>query len=259
MAMSLEIRNLSYRYVPGFSLQDICVTFQNSITGIIGPNGAGKSTLIKCIANILEGSGDIYYGDLKINRNDRTFYPENVSYLPQLSPNDATITVFEAVLLGLINSLKFRVHSAQVQAVNAMLDMFELQPLAHRRICELSGGQLQMVLLAQAIIKQPGILLLDEPLNNLDIHHQFELMNLISKLTKQNDMITILVMHDINLTARYADNIIVMDNGKLHSQGIPRDVLTKEMLKEIYHVEANIRLSMQGYPVIEFLDITDNS
>ena len=257
--MTLEIRNLSYRYSSDFSLHDIRLTFQNAITGIIGPNGAGKSTLIKCIANILEGSGDIYFRNQKISRQDRTFFAKSVSYLPQLSLNNATITVFEAVLLGLLNSLTLQVQVMQVQAVNAMLDTFKLQPLAHRRICDLSGGQLQMVLLAQALIKQPDILLLDEPLNNLDIYHQFALMNLIVTMTKQNNMITILVMHDINLTARYADSIVIMDNGKVHLQGMPRDVISKEMLREIYRIESNIRLNAQGYPVIEFLDLTNNT
>jgi iron complex transport system ATP-binding protein len=193
--------------------------------------------------------------DQKINCNDKSFFAKNVSYLPQSFQNDATITVYEAILLGLMCSLTLRVNSAQLQAVNNMLEVFELQSLAQRQIYELSGGQLQMVLLAQAIIKQPEILLLDEPLNNLDVHHQFALLNLISKLSKHKNIITVIVMHDINLAARYADNIVIMDNGRLYSQGKPREVVTKKMLKDIYKIESNIYISMQGYPVIEFVDI----
>ena len=257
--MTLEIRNLSYRHSSDFSLHDISLTFQNAITGIIGPNGAGKSTLIKCMANILDGSGDLFFRHQRISRQDRTFFANRVSYLPQLSLNDATLTVFEAVLLGLLNSLTLRVQAVQLQAVNAILDRFGLQQLARRRICDLSGGQLQMVLLAQSLIKQPDILLLDEPLNNLDIYHQFVLMNLVAELTRQNNMITVLVMHDINLTARYADSMVVMDDGKVHSQGLPRDVISREMLRNIYRIDGNIRLNPQGRPVIEFLDIADGT
>lgn len=256
--MSLKISNLNYSYSSKFSLTDITLSFHNDITAVIGPNGAGKSTMIKCIANIFKSSGDIYYMDRKINRKDKKFFAKSLSYLPQSSQNDATITVFEAILLGLMNTLELHVSAAQMQEVNEMLDLFDLQPLAQRPICELSGGQLQMVLLAQAIIKQPEILLLDEPLNNLDIHRQFALLNLISKLSKQKNMITVIVMHDINLASRYADNIVIMDKGRLHSQGKPQEVITEKALKDIYKIQGNVHVNGQGYPVIEFVDIAAN-
>lgn len=256
--MSLKVTNLNYTYSSKFSLNDINLSFQNAVTAVIGPNGAGKSTMIKCIANIFKCSGDIYYMDRKISRGNQGFYAKNVSYLPQASQSDAAITVFEAVLLGLMNTLTLRVSPEQAEAVNATLDAFELQPLAKRRICELSGGQLQMVLLAQAIIKKPEILLLDEPLNNLDIHRQIALLNLIARLSRERGMIIVIVMHDINLAARYADNIVIMDKGRLYSQGRPRKVITREMLKDIYKIESNIRLNPDGYPVIEFLDVASS-
>ncbi len=256
--MSLKVTNLSYCYSSKFSLEDINVCFQNSVTAVIGPNGAGKSTMIKCMANILKSRGELYYMDKKINRNQSGFFAKSMSYLPQASQSDASITVFEAILLGLMNTLTLRVSSAQTKEVNTMLDLFDLQPLAQRRICELSGGQLQMVLLAQAIIKKPEILLLDEPLNNLDIHRQFALLNLLVKLSEERNIITVIVMHDINLAARYADNIVIMDKGRLHSQGRPSKVITKEMLKDIYKIESNIHLNGEGCPVIEFVDIAAN-
>jgi len=256
--MSLKVLNLNYSYSTKFFLENINLNFNNSITAVIGPNGAGKSTMIKCIANILKCSGDMYYMDEKIKRNDKDFFAKKISYLPQSSQNDAGITVFEAILLGLMNTLMLRVNPSQIEAVNNMLDVFDLQPLAQSRIYELSGGQLQMVLLAQAIIKQPEILLLDEPLNNLDIHRQFVLLNLISKLSKQKEMIIIIVMHDINLAARYAENIVIMDNGKVYSKGKPSQVITKETLKDIYKIESNINVNKQGYPVIEFVDSVAN-
>ncbi len=254
----LEISNLNYSYSSKFALKDINLSFDNSVTAVIGPNGAGKSTMIKCIANIYKCSGDVYYMNRKINRNNKSFYSSNVSYLPQASQSDATITVFEAVLLGLMNTLALRVSPKQMEAVDSMLEAFELRHLAQRRICELSGGQLQMALIAQAVIKRPGILLLDEPLNNLDIHRQFALMSMVSSLSKRRDMITVIIMHDINLAARYADNIVIMNNGKLYSQGMPRKVITREMLRDIYKIESNIHIRNEGYPVIEFIDIAAN-
>lgn len=255
--MSLKISNLNYRYSSKFALTDINLNFHRSVTAVIGPNGAGKSTMIKCIANIFKSSGDIYYMDQKVDRSNN-FYTKNVSYLPQASRTDSSITVFEAVLLGLMNTLTLRVSPEQRETVDSMLDVFDIKPLAKRPICELSGGQLQMVLLAQAMIKEPEILLLDEPLNNLDIHRQFTLMNLIRKLARERDMIIIIVMHDINLAARYADNIVIMNKGRLHSVGKPHTVITREMLRDIYNIESNIHLNDEGYPVIEFVDIAAN-
>jgi iron complex transport system ATP-binding protein len=257
--MGLDILNLSYSYASKFSLSDMSIHFNKGITAVIGPNGAGKSTMIKCIANIYKSSGQLYYNDEKIHSNNKHFFEEKVSYLPQSSQSDATITVFEAVLLGLMSSLTFHVNAAQLKVVDAMLDLFELTPLAQRRIFELSGGQLQMVLLAQAIIKDPEILILDEPLNNLDIHRQFSLLNQTTKLTRQKEMVTIIVMHDINLAARYADYIVTMDNGKLYSHGAPNEVITKEMLKDIYKIESNIHMSSFGYPIAEFVDVAINN
>jgi iron complex transport system ATP-binding protein len=253
--MSLEIRNLNYNYSTEFSIKNLNVKFEKNMTAVIGPNGAGKSTLIKCISSVCKSDCEILYQNEKINKNDSNFYSKMIGYLPQYSGSVAEISVFEAVLLGLINTLKLNVGSAQIQAVNNIISAFELQELSGRKLSELSGGQLQMVLLAQAIIKQPEILMLDEPLNNLDIHRQFSLLNLISRITRQRKMTTIIVMHDINLAARYADNIVVMHDGKLYSEGGPKEVITEKMLNDIYRIKGNVFTNAMGNPVIEFIDI----
>lgn len=253
--MTLKIENINYKHSPKFSLNNINLTFDNNVTAIIGPNGSGKSTLIKCIVNIYKCDGEIYYQGEKFNKQKKEFIKQKVGYLPQASQNDASITVFEAVLLGLMNTLTLKVSKKQEQKVNDILDIFELQHLAKNKINELSGGQLQMVLLAQSIIKEPEILILDEPLNNLDIHRQFSLLNTISNLAYEKKMIVIIVMHDINLASRYADNIVVMKEGKVYSHGKPKKVLTKEMIREIYKIDSEIYVNKQGKQVIEFVDI----
>lgn len=253
--MSLKIQDVNYKHSSKFSLKNISLALDNNVTAIIGPNGSGKSTLIKCIINMYKCDGEIYYQGENIKKHKKEFIKEKVGYLPQTSQNDASITVFEAVLLGLMNTLTLRINKKQEQKVNDILDAFELQHLARNRINELSGGQLQMVLLAQSIIKEPEILILDEPLNNLDIHRQFSLLNIISNLAYEKKMIVIIVMHDINLASRYADNIVVMKEGKVYSHGIPKKVLTKEMIREIYKIDSEIYVNKQGKQVIEFVDI----
>ena len=253
--MSLKISNFYYKHPSKFSLNNISLTFDNNITAIIGPNGSGKSTLMKCIVNILKYEGEMHYQGNLINKHKNEFIKQKVGYLPQASQNNASITVFEAVLLGLINTLTLKINETQKQKVNDILEAFELQYLAQSKISELSGGQLQMVLLAQSIIKEPEILILDEPLNNLDIHRQLALLKTISKLATEKKMIVIIVMHDINLASRYADNIVVMKDGDIYSQGTPEEVITKLMLKEIYKIDSEIYVNKQGKRVIEFVDI----
>jgi iron complex transport system ATP-binding protein len=254
----LEVVNLGYKYASSFALTDINLSFANHLTAIIGPNGAGKSTLIRCMANLYRYSGKIVYCAAEVSKKDHSFFRNRIGYLPQASKNDASITVFEAVLLGLINTLNMSIGKAQLKLVDETLAVFDLQPLAQRKLYELSGGQLQMVLLAQAIVKQPEILLLDEPLNNLDIHRQFALLNFVAELTKAKNMITILVMHDLNLAARYADRIAVLKNGEVYASGVPGKVITEEMLQQVYKIEGKVYTNPKGYPFIEFVDIAAN-
>jgi iron complex transport system ATP-binding protein len=257
--MSLKIENINFKHSSKFSLKNISLTFENNLTAIIGPNGSGKSTLIKCILNLYKCDGEMYYEDENLKKHKKEFIKQKVGYLPQTTQNDASITVFEAVLLGLINTLNLRVSKSQEDKVNDILDAFELQHLAKNKINELSGGQLQMVALAQAIIKEPEVLILDEPLNNLDIHRQFSLLNIVSNLAFEKKMIVIIVMHDINLAARYADNMVVMKEGSVYSHGTPKEVLTKKMIREIYKINSEIYVNKQGKQVIEFVDIADEA
>lgn len=250
--MGLEIKDICYSYSSKFGIKDISADFGNHITTIIGPNGSGKSTLLKCITNQYKWSGAMFYDNADIHPIDKRFFRTKLSYLPQSSENFSTITVFEAVLLGLINELSMRVTPEQERQVQECLRLLELESIAFSSISELSGGQLQMVLLAQAIIKKPEILILDEPLNNLDIHRQFSFLDYISKLTYSSRMVTIIVMHDINLAARYAQSIMVMMDGKVYSQGPPCEIITRKMIREIYSLDCNIYENKQCKTVVEF-------
>lgn len=107
-----------------------------------------------------------------------------------------------------------------------------------------------MISLAQAIIKDPKVLLLDEPLNNLDIYRQFEILDIIKKLTCENEIITVIAIHDLNLAARYADEIIVIHDGKVYSKGNPKEVLTKELLRDVYNVDAEITIDSNNIPSV---------
>lgn len=169
--MNLKIENLSLAYGKKTILSDVNLLLEPKIIAVIGPNGAGKSTLIKAIAGINKAKeGTISFNDRKVDKNYKEFYSKYLGYFPQFLPTGSVLTVFEVILLGMIDSLSLRVGDDELVKVMSIMKKLGIDDLAKKRMSELSGGQQQMVSLAQAIIKDPKLLLLDEPLNNLDIY-----------------------------------------------------------------------------------------
>ncbi|GAK55683.1 Fe(III) dicitrate ABC transporter, ATP-binding protein [Candidatus Vecturithrix granuli] len=122
--------------------------------------------------------------------------------------------------------------------------------LALRSIGELSGGQRQMVSIAQVLVQQPQVLLMDEPTNNLDLHHQLEVLALIKAMASTRNLTTVIALHDLNLAARFADEIVALNQGQIYAGGAPAAVLTQEMLRTVYGVHARVTLDSDGLPII---------
>lgn len=249
--MNLKIENLSIGYGNKTILSNVNLVLKPKIIAVIGPNGAGKSTLIKSIAGINKlKEGIITFNDRKIDKNYKEFYSKYLGYFPQFLPANSVLTVFEVILLGMIDSLSLRVSDEELVKVMSIMKQLGISELAKKCMNELSGGQQQMVSLAQAIIKDPKVLLLDEPLNNLDIYRQFEILDIIKNITYKNEIITVIAIHDLNLAARYADEIVVIHDGKVYSRGTPKEVLTKELLREVYKVDAQINIDDNDIPSV---------
>jgi iron complex transport system ATP-binding protein len=257
--VKLTVKDLSFGYNSPEILKRINLKFEPMITAIIGPNGAGKSTLIKCIAGVLNHKGIIMFNEDKVCSSYKEFYTKIVSYFPQTISQSASMTVFEAVLLGMLNSLSLKVGDAELNKVFGVLKGLEIEHLAERQVNQLSGGQMQMVSMAQALVKEPKVMLLDEPLNNLDIHHQFEILNLISEETYRKQIITVIAMHDLNLAARYADRIVVIDQGEIYASGTPEQVLTPEMIQSVYMVDAEVSIDRNGVPVVNPISLAGHN
>jgi iron complex transport system ATP-binding protein len=238
---------------------EVSLSFPSGVTSIIGPNGAGKSTLIKCIAGVLRGKGDVYYQERKVDKQFSEFYSEHISYLPQFTHLDLNITVFETVLLGLVHSLAWQPTAQQLDQVNTILDELDLTNLASELLNELSGGQQQMVWIAQALVKAPRILLLDEPLSSLDVHHQFEMLNVIQSLTREKELITLIAIHDLNQAMRYSNNVTVLHKGAVHSFGNARDVISSEMIGQVYGVHAELLPDSTGIPLVNIKGLVNNT
>lgn len=254
--MILEGRDLCFAYRSSPVLKNVNVRVAPGVTAIIGPNAAGKSTLLKCLAGLLAPQGNVSLAEDDTARLSSLRQTEAVSYLPQDLSAQATLTVFEAVLLGRLHKLRWRVGSDDVSIVEQLLEEFGLNDLAVRNITELSGGQLQMVSIAQALARQPHVLLLDEPTSNLDLQHQFEICSIIAKLTAARGMSTAMALHDLNVAARFADVIYVLKDGAVHCSGPPADVLTEAMIRDVYHVTANVSVDQDGRPLIIPIGLT---
>ncbi|WP_251979059.1 ABC transporter ATP-binding protein [Salinicola avicenniae] len=209
------------------------------ITALIGPNGAGKSTLLRTIAGIEHGQGALSLDGASLASQSLEARSRALYYLPQDTSSSAVLSVFEAVLLA--RRLRIaEARDAALVAVASALDSLELTPLAERELAALSGGQRQRVAIAQAIVRQPRLLMLDEPTSALDLHHQLQVLDYLQRFAQREQSILVIAIHDLNLAARFADHLWVLKEGRSVTSGSPGEVLTPERLRDVYAIEAHV-------------------
>lgn len=236
--MTLALANLSVRFGNVTALATVSLTAASgAVTAIIGENGSGKSTLVRAIAGLVPSTGHIERSGGAAAR---------IGYMPQDTSARSTLTVFETVLLGRLDALGLRVGEQELAAASKILCDLGLADLASRQIGTLSGGQRQLVFLAQALVCEPGILLLDEPVSALDIRHQLDVLTLVRELTRKRHLTTLCVLHDLQAASRFADRIVVLRRGRLIADGLPVAVLRPETLARAYDVEAHIASDGHG-------------
>ena len=225
----------------------LCVADQISLElhpgksyAVLGPNGAGKSSLVKTLFAEIPHKGSIRYQDKTLGHTNHMAWRKPIGYMPQDTVVDASLTALEVVLLGQMSSLTMRVSDEQLARAVDMMHSLGIAHLAERDVLALSGGQRQMVMFAQVLLRDPQILMLDEPVSALDMHHQCVLLEAVRHHTRERELITLMILHDLNLAAQFADEIILLADAKIQAQGVPRDVLQKETIERIYRVEAAV-------------------
>lgn len=242
---------------PALVLDKVQVTFQHrsvlsdvscslapgQIVGLIGPNGAGKSTLLSAIAGTLPHTGAIRFDGRKIDSS-------LVGYMPQHAQVRADLTVMEVVLLGRHERLGWRVDPGVLSAAAQILTDFDLAHLASRPIRTLSGGQGQLVMLAQRLLREPKLLLLDEATSALDLAHQMRVFALLRTYVARTGALVLFAIHDLNLAARHTDSILLLGHGGLVGAGPFETVVTPASLRDVYGVEAEFLQCRSGRPVI---------
>lgn len=244
VAHSLAARGLSAGYGDLTILQGLdLAVLPGRITAIVGANACGKSTLLRTMSRLLSPrAGQVLLDGKAIHRMAPRQVARVMGLLPQSPVAPEGITVADLVSRGRHphHGLLSRWSPADDIAVADALDATKTMDLADRAVDELSGGQRQRVWIAMALAQQTDLLLLDEPTTFLDIAHQVEVLDLLTDLNHRNGTTVVMVLHDLNLAARYADRLVAMAGGALHAQGAPDAVLTIETVRAVFGLESRI-------------------
>jgi iron complex transport system ATP-binding protein len=248
MVATLQLNDVGVRHGKHAVLSGITtpVLRGGEVTAVIGPNAAGKSSLLRRIAGLLGGPGDVAIGGLSAGH-----LTCGVCYMPQDSSGSSILTVYESVLLVRKQGSDPQVRDDDLEAVDDILSSLNIDGIAFKSLCELSGGQRQLVSLAQTLVRNPDILLLDEPTSSLDLHRQVEVLSLIQTLSRKRQICVVLAIHDLNQVLRVADRVMVIDAGTMVRCGPAEAVITPELLRETYKVDGRIeRCSRLCFQVI---------
>ena len=212
----------------------------NKISVIIGSNGCGKSTLLKSFARLLKPvAGSIEINDKQLKEFNSKQLAQILGLLPQSPIVPEGISVFDLVSRGRFPYQSFLkgMSNEDKKAVENALKIMDIEEIADRNVDELSGGQRQRVWIAMALAQQTDILLLDEPTTYLDISYQIEILDLLTDINKKHKTTIVMVLHDINLSARYADYIFAINKGKLICEGKPSEVISENLIKQVFDLD----------------------
>ena len=234
----IELDNVSLGYNHRAILQNVSMKAgPGQILGLVGPNGSGKSTLIKGMTRVIDlFSGSILIDTRDIKTINRDELARLVATVPQSPALPGAFTAFEVVLMGRtprLGLLRYEGGKDLAVAWQAM-KATHTQSFAERRVSELSGGERQRLVIARALTQQPKAMLLDEPIANLDINHQIEILNLVKSLCLEQSLTVIIALHDLNLAAQYCDWMVMLNGGKVYAQGTPLDIVTAPNIKRVY-------------------------
>jgi iron complex transport system ATP-binding protein len=244
----ISVHNLHKAYGAKTVLADVSTDFPaRRLTSLIGPNGAGKSTLLMLLARLIAlSSGNILIDGRQVAEISVRDYAKRVATLRQAPDFNLRLRVEELVAFGRFPYSRGALTHQDQRVIDESLAFLDLQPLRHAYLDELSGGQRQMAFLAMTIAQQTECLLLDEPLNNLDIKHAVHIMRALRRLCDEQGRTVILVVHDINFAAHYSDHIVAMKNGAVHCAGSVSEVVTEARLRELYDLDFDITHSARG-------------
>ncbi|ALI10662.1 MULTISPECIES: ABC transporter ATP-binding protein [Pseudomonas] len=240
--VTIRLENLGARYGQRTVIHGVTTAafVGGQVVAVVGPNAAGKSTLFKRMAGLIDGPGQVILEGSKKG-------PQGISYMPQGLNASARLTVYESVLLARKQLTPgWVVHDDELKRVDDILAALGITELSFRNLGELSGGQQQLVSIAQTLVREPEILLMDEPTSALDMHRQVQVLNFMRALARKRQVIVFIAIHDLNQALRFADQVLVIADNTAQGSGPSAEVITESMLRQVYKVEARIEQCSRG-------------
>jgi iron complex transport system ATP-binding protein len=234
--LNMDNVTLGYRrnvVVDGMSLQ----MKSGAMTGLVGPNGCGKSTIIKALSRVIPA----YSGKILLNSKDIALIPRielarMLGVVPQIPLLPSSFTAFEIVLMGRnphLGLFQYEGHK-DYDIVWQAMERTSTRHLAQQRINELSGGEIQCVVIARVLAQETEAILLDEPTANLDIGRQVEVLDLMKSLCQKDNRTIVVALHDLNLAVQYCDRLVLINNGRVHAEGTPCEVIKEDNVRQVY-------------------------
>lgn len=234
MTDMLSVNELKFMYRNKDVLKEIGFSInEGEVVAVLGPNGVGKTTLLKCLNRILRPKeGSVLLDDRNLLELETMEIARRVGYVPQ-RVETGRLTAFDAVLLGRRPHIGWDITSRDMAIVESIIKKLGMQDLRLSYIDEMSGGELQKVAIARALVQEPRVLLLDEPTSNLDLKNQVDILTTIREIVRDHRIAAVMTMHDLNQALRFADSFIFLQNGRVHMHGGP-DVVTPPVIEKVY-------------------------
>lgn len=239
----VTVERVSKKYGEKKVVENVSVNIvKGKITSFIGPNGAGKSTLLSMISRLIEkDEGEIYIDNKEINKSKSSALAKKISILKQSNHITLKLTIRELVSFGRFPYSQGRLSEDDWAHVDEAIRYMELEDIQHKYLDELSGGQRQRAYIAMVIAQDTEYILLDEPLNNLDMKHSVQIMKTLRRLVDELGKTVIIVIHDINFASVYSDYIVALKDGKIVKEGPTEKMINREVLREIYDMDMLIK------------------
>lgn len=253
----LKLESMSIRYEDKSVVRDFSFEVQpGEVVSIIGPNGSGKSTILKGITGLIPcESGQVFIGEEELRSLSIRDVSRLLSMLSQANSSPTDMTVEELVTFGRMPHKKWykKLDDEDYRIMEWALQLTGMDRYRERLVYSLSGGEAQKAWLAMALAQCPKILLLDEPTTYLDIAHQLDVLELVRTLNRELQLTVVMVLHDLNHASTYSDKVCVVQQGNVRAYGPPQEVLTRELIREVYGVETDIEIKNNSNPRIHVL------
>lgn len=240
--MAIELKGLNKRYLDHHVVDDVSLTIaKGQFTAFIGPNGAGKSTLLALMSRLLQpDTGQVFIDGQELSSMKSADIAKKLAILKQSNHTELRLSIEDLVAFGRFPYSKGRLNAEDQRIINRSIQYMDLDELRHKQLSELSGGQRQRAYIAMVLAQDTDYILLDEPLNNLDMKHSAQIMRVLKDLCVNHNKSIIVVIHDINFASVYADQIIAMKKGQLVYLGSPQIMMQAEILRDIFDFDIPI-------------------